>query len=141
LIPYTDPNAWRIAMDASEATLSAGLGSGDFDGSFYLSPAGSLAGFTLRLSLPGTPELLWESVSLEGGSEVRGSSRLMLGRRVARAEVSGFCAHVPVGQTGSSYLKIVLAATFSPLRLRRPRWRLRPVTLRLFTEIRPTASG
>ncbi|MBE1593588.1 hypothetical protein ACFPOI_23235 [Nonomuraea angiospora] len=141
MIPYTDPDAWRIAMDASEVTLSAGLGSGDFDGSFYLSPAGSLAGFTLRLCLPGMPELLWESVSLAGGPEVRGSSRLLLDGRVARADVSGLCARVPVGRAGSSYLKIVLTAAFSPLRLRRPRWRLRPVTLRLFTEIRPAESG
>ncbi|MET7328372.1 hypothetical protein [Nonomuraea sp. NPDC005650] len=138
MIPNTDPSAWRIVMDASEATLSSGHETRDFDGSFYLSPDESLAGFTLRLSLPGAPELLWESASLEGGTEVRGSSLLHLGRRTARADVSGFCARVPVGLTGSSYLKIVLTATFSPLRLRWPGWRVRPVTLRLFSEIRPT---
>ncbi|MEV1173999.1 hypothetical protein [Nonomuraea sp. NPDC049784] len=140
MIPYTDPGAWRIAMDASEAKLSTGLGTHDFQGSFYLDPAGSLAGFTLRLAFPGAAELCWDSVSLEGGPQVRGAGRFRIGRRETVAGVSGLCVQVPVGRTGRSYLKIVLAATFSPLRLRWPRARLRPVTLQLFSEIRPLAA-
>ncbi|MEV4109774.1 hypothetical protein [Nonomuraea sp. NPDC049695] len=135
---YTDPGAWRIAMDASEAILSTGAGTRAFHGSFYLSPAGSLAGFRLRLAFPGMPEpLFWDSVSLDGGPEVRGVGRLRLGSREAVTRVSGLCVQVPFGRAGDSYLKIVLAASFSPLQLRWPRWRLRPVTLRLFSEVRP----
>ncbi|MFI7642610.1 hypothetical protein [Nonomuraea sp. NPDC049400] len=137
MVSYTDPGAWRIAMDASEAMLPTGLVTRDFHGSFYLSPAGSLAGFTLRFALPGAAELCWDSVSLEGGRVVRGSSRLWTGGRETRAGVSGLCVPVPVGHAGRTYLKIVLSATFSPLRLRWPKARLRPVTLRLFSEIRP----
>ncbi|MBX6383859.1 MAG: hypothetical protein IRZ07_12935 [Microbispora sp.] len=163
LIPdasYTDPGAWRIDMDASEATLSMTTSKGPrllhklpgFHGSFYVSPVGLLAGFTLRLPLPvyppwlredEAPELYYESVDLEAAkapNQVRGNARLRLGSRETSAAVSGLCTPVPAGHLGRPYLKIVLETVFASVRLRWPAeaWRrLRPVTLTLFTEIRP----
>ncbi|GAA4188210.1 hypothetical protein AB0C10_12685 [Microbispora amethystogenes] len=157
---HADPSAWRIAMDASEGTLSMTTSKGPrllhelpcFHGSFYLSPPGLLAGFTLQLPLPvypswlqedEAPVLFWESVDLETGhapNEVMGNARLRLGRRETSATVSALCTEVPVAGTGRSYLKIVLETVFPSVSLRWPAeaWqRLRPVTLKLFTEIRP----
>ncbi|MEV7808763.1 hypothetical protein AB0O28_38005 [Microbispora sp. NPDC088329] len=157
---YTDPSAWRIAMDASEGTLSMTTSKGPrllhelpcFHGSFYLSPVGLLAGFTLQLPLPvhparlrkdEAPVLFWESVDLEADdtpNQVLGNARLRLGRREVSAGVSGLCTEVPVGHSGRPYLKIVLETVFPSVSLRWPveAWqRLRPVTLKLFTEIRP----
>ncbi|MEU7884923.1 hypothetical protein AB0B54_05440 [Microbispora bryophytorum] len=157
---YTDPSAWRIAMDASEGTLSMTTSKGPrllhelpcFHGSFYVSPVGLLAGFTLQLPLPvypswlredEAPVLFWESVDLEAEdapNQVQGNARLRLGRREISAAVSGLCTEVPVGQSGRPYLKIVLETVFPSVSLRWPveAWqRLRPVTLKLFTEIRP----
>ncbi|TDE42185.1 hypothetical protein E1295_28255 [Nonomuraea mesophila] len=140
--------AWRIAVEASEGLVTAGprpvCALPAFRGSFYLRPAGSLAGFALSFPLPSPApgELTWEAVELgAGGSphEVAGQGCLRLGRRVAFAPVSGRCVEVPGGRSGRPYLKIVLV-TRLPLVLRwpRPAWhRLRPATLRLFTEIRP----
>lgn len=157
---YTDPSAWRIAMDASEGTLSMTTSKGPrllhelpcFHGSFYLRPAGLLAGFTLQLPLPvypswlqedEAPVLFWESVDLEAQdppNQVLGNARLRLGRRQVSAGVSGLCTEVPVGHSGRPYLKIVLETVFPSVSLRWPAeaWqRLRPVTLKLLTEIRP----
>ncbi|GGO07941.1 hypothetical protein GCM10010116_16050 [Microbispora rosea subsp. aerata] len=157
---YTDPSAWRIAMDASGGTLSMTTSKGPrllhelpcFHGSFYLSPVGLLTGFTLQLPLPVCPSwlredeapvLFYESVDLEAEkarNQVLGNARLRLGRRETSAAVSGLCTEVPVGHSGRAYLKIVLETVFPSVSLRWPSeaWqRLRPVTLKLFTEIRP----
>ncbi|NBE97783.1 hypothetical protein FE391_36050 [Nonomuraea sp. KC401] len=142
--------AWRIAVEASEGLVTAGArpvyALPSFRGSFYLRPAASLAGFALSFPLPSPApspgELTWEAVELgAGGSprEVAGQGSLRLGRRLAFAPVSGRCVEVPGGRSGRPYLKIMLV-TRLPLALRWPpsAWhRLRPATLRLFTEIRP----
>jgi hypothetical protein len=158
-VPYTDPASWRIAMEASAASLSMNTLKGPrlldelpwFQGSFRLTRAGLPAGFTLRLPLPTRPEwlreeetaeLLWESVSLEAAgipNQFGGRTRLRLGRRETFASVSALCAKIPVGRSGRPYLKIVLETVFPSLSLRWPRearLRLRPVTLKLFSEIR-----
>jgi hypothetical protein len=147
-------------MDASAGTLSTNTAAGPvllyelpcFHGSFYLRPTGLLAGFTLQLPLPSCPSwlredeapvLFWESGNLdsdESSGGVDGRARLRLGRRQTFAAVSGRCTEVPTGRTGRPYLKIVLETVFPPLSLRWPtyaRQRLRPVTLKLFSEIRP----
>ncbi|MEU6711267.1 hypothetical protein ABZ897_07260 [Nonomuraea sp. NPDC046802] len=153
---YTDPHAWRIDMSASEGLVSMRTLAlhelPSFEGSFYLSAGGSLAGFTLRLPLPvppawlraeEEPALVWESVDLDhDGSFFSGSARLRLGRRHTMAPVSGLCAKVPSGPS-VRYLKIVLKSVFPSVRLRWPehaRRRLRPATLTLFSEIRPVAA-
>ncbi|WP_055483518.1 hypothetical protein [Sphaerimonospora mesophila] len=156
---YSDPSAWRIAMEASAGTISMMTSNEPkvlyelprFHGSFYLSRHGLLAGFTLRLPLPvrpgwlreeSEPVLFWESMELwaDGAqNRVGGRALLRLGRREIVTAVSGLCVEVPVG-SGRPYLKIVLEAVFPSVSLRWPpqaRQRLRPVMLKLFSEIRP----
>ncbi|MEV0162410.1 hypothetical protein B0I32_106105 [Nonomuraea fuscirosea] len=146
-IEHTGPGAWRIAMDATEATLSVGTSGRrrslsdppGVSGAFYLRPSGALAGFALRLPLrppaPGAeaPVLLWESADLES----EGRAWLRFGRQEVCRAVSVLCAGVPGAHP---YVKIVLETAFSSWSLRLPgvRWpRPRMVTLRLFSEIRP----
>lgn len=157
---YSDPSAWRIAMEASAGTISMMTSNEPkilyelpiFQGSFYLSRHGLLAGFTLRLPLPARPgwlrgeaepALIWESMELWAESapnRVGGRTLLRLGRRQIVTAVSGLCVEVPVGGSAQPYLKIVLEAVFPSVSLRWPpqaRQRLRPVMLKLFSEIRP----
>ncbi|MBF8193056.1 hypothetical protein ITP53_46785 [Nonomuraea sp. K274] len=140
---YTDPGAWRIAMDATEATLSMSTPGGRLtqelprvSGSFFLRPSGALAGFALRLLLPphwdGPQVPSWEAADLD----VDEQAWLRLGRHEVCRPVFVLCTRVP-GE--HSYTKIVLETSFSSWSLRLPgaAWhRPRPVTLRLFSEIR-----
>ncbi|GLW67538.1 hypothetical protein Arub01_57810 [Actinomadura rubrobrunea] len=158
---YADPKAWKVDADASEATLSLMDRRGprpllrltDFHGSFYLRPNGDLAGFALHLELPpearsswpggqAAPSLFWESVNLRPSRErgLIGRGRLCLGRRETWSTVSGMCTRVPCRDSELPYLKIVLDTMFASLALRWPAEaarHFRPVTLQLFTEIRP----
>jgi hypothetical protein len=148
-VPYTDPDSWRIAMEASAAILSARTPNGPqvldelpcFHGAFRLTATGLLAGFRLRLPSPEyQAELLWESTDLEPAERNAfiGRARLRLGRREVVTDVSGLCARIPDARSGRAYVKIVLETMFPPLRLRLPgKARLRPVALKLFSEIRP----
>lgn len=158
--PYHDPAAWRVATEVSEWALSMNTPNGPrllcelpgFQGTFVLRRDGLLAGFTLRLPLPEssrppwlrTPEapvLHWKSLNLEadppppGG--VAGRARLRLGRRETFAPVSALCVTIPAARP---YLKLVVETVFPSVALRWPAeaWpRLRPVTLRLLSEIHP----
>lgn len=133
---------WRIAMDATETTLSTSArllyAAPGLSGAFYLRPGGGLAGFALRLPLPprrdGPTELWWEAADLDarGG----GQTWLRAGRREVCRPVSVLCAEVPGERP---YEKIVLETAFSSWALRlpgAPRLRPRRLTLRLFSEIR-----
>ncbi|GAA5042562.1 hypothetical protein HNP84_002139 [Thermocatellispora tengchongensis] len=160
---HADPVSWRVATEASAGKLSMNTSKGSrllhelprFHGSFTLSRAGLLAGFALRLPLPPgarpawlraeePPLLSWESVGLSAGgppSNVGGRARLRLGRRETFTPVWGLCAEVPAGRP---YFKIVLETVFPSSSLHWPAeaWRrLRPVTLTLFSEIRPSGAG
>lgn len=146
---HPDPGAWRIAMDATEVTLWTRRMTAqrplyvvpDISGTFYLRRSGTLAGFALRLPLPatrrgGTPVLEWESEDLEN----EGRAWLRLGHREVCRPVSVLCAEIPGARP---YVKIVMETVFSSLSLRPPAmaWGLpRKVTLRLFSEVRPTVS-
>ncbi|WP_219467130.1 hypothetical protein [Nonomuraea rhizosphaerae] len=155
-VPYTDPGSWRIAMEASAATLSVSTMKGprvlhelpSFDGAFRLTPAGLLAGFSLRLPLPDRDAcLLWEATDLAVPARMNalartnapgGRAKVRLGRRETVADLSALCARVPDARFGRAYLKIVLETVFPSLSLRWPaKARLRPVALKLFSEIRP----
>ncbi|WP_147267912.1 hypothetical protein [Spongiactinospora rosea] len=159
--PHANPTAWRIALDACAGMLSMNTSKGlrplyelpHFQGSFSISREGVLAGFRLRLPLPsearlaqaGTAaELSWESMSLDADGPVNslgGRARLLLGRRETFTDVSALCAKIPGERP---YIKIVLETVFSPVALHWPTdgWqRLRPVTLTLFSEIRPAEVG
>ncbi|WP_146103552.1 hypothetical protein [Nonomuraea solani] len=129
------PGSWQIVLEATEARMTTSGRKGPrllyapprVDGSFYLRPDATLAGFDLRLPLP-SPELSWESADLDRDPH----AWLRLGRREVRAPVSVMCAEIP-GE--HPYVKIVLETVFrsSALGLGHwPRW----VTLRLFSEIR-----
>lgn len=133
------------------------------DGAFYLRPDAALAGFDLRLPLASPrakppvppltshraeppvppltshhaepPVLHWEAVDLDRGAH----AWLRCGGRAVRSPVSVVCAEIP-GE--HPYVKIVLETVFASNSLRLPgrSWlRPRPVTLRLFSEIRSTA--
>ncbi|MFC4122112.1 hypothetical protein [Nonomuraea zeae] len=143
--PYTDPDSWRIALDATEATLSVHTRKGPrtlyvvprIDGAFYLRPDGPLAGFSLQLPLPSSrggdaPVLWWESADLD----LDGAAWLRLGRQEARSQVSVLRAEIPGERP---YLKIVMETVFPSWSLRLPALAWHPpraVTLRLFSEIR-----
>ncbi|AQZ69603.1 unnamed protein product [[Actinomadura] parvosata subsp. kistnae] len=138
--------AWRIAMDATEATLSASTSPDplftlpSLDGAFYLRPGGGLAGFALRLPLParrGEPQdLWWEAADLDR----EGRAWLRLGQHEVCRAVSVLCAEIPGERP---YEKIVLETAFSSWSLRLPGvplLRPRRLTLRLFSELRPAES-
>lgn len=144
---YTDPGSWQIALEATDATLSMSTARGprtlyrtsEISGAFYLRPDGSLAGFSLELPFPrrwGEPvSLSWEAADLDTDESVS----LRLGENETRADVSVLSVVIP-GEP--AYVKIVLETAFSPRSLRLPGLglhRARPVTLRLFSEIRPAA--
>ncbi|GAA3601229.1 hypothetical protein GCM10022419_101800 [Nonomuraea rosea] len=142
---YTDPDSWRIALDATEATLSVNTAKGprtlyeapQINGAFYLRPSGSLAGFSMRLPLASSragepPVLWWESADLD----LDGAAWLRLGQQEVLSDVSVLRAEVPGERP---YLKIVMETVFSSWSLRLPALAWRPprmVTLRLFSEIR-----
>ncbi|TYB69098.1 hypothetical protein FXF51_07550 [Nonomuraea sp. PA05] len=134
--------AWRIAMDATEATLSAGPSDEplytfpELDGAFYLRPGGELAGFALRLPLRsrrGEPrDLWWEAADLDR----EGRAWLRYGQQEVCRAVSVLCREIPGERP---YEKIVLETAFSSWGLRLPGvplLRPRRVTLRLFSELR-----
>lgn len=140
---HIGPGSWRIVLEATEARLTTSGRKGPrllyapphLDGAFYLRPNATLAGFALRLPLSsrraGAPVLYWESAELDRD----GHAWLRLGRRAVRTPVSIVCAEIPGERL---YVKIVLETVFSSGDLRLPgRLRQRPVTLRLFSEIRP----
>ncbi|WP_049561599.1 hypothetical protein [Nonomuraea sp. SBT364] len=140
---HIGPGSWRIVLEATEATLTTSTRKGPrllfalprLDGAFYLRPHAGLAGFALQLPLPSRraepPVLHWESAELDRD----GHAWLRFGRQEVRSPVSVLCAEIPGERP---YVKIVLETVFSPSSLRLPAWFLpRPVTLRLFTEIRP----
>ncbi|MCK2218744.1 hypothetical protein MF672_033860 [Actinomadura sp. ATCC 31491] len=158
---HIEPGSWRIVLEATEVRLTTSGRKGlrllyappRLDGSFYLRPGGpadadprpggGLAGFDLRLPLAAPrrgepPALLWEAAELDRD----GHGRLRFGGRELRAPVSAVCAAVPGGRP---YVKIVLETVFSSADLRLPAtagWlRPRPVTLRLFSEIRPATAA
>lgn len=139
---HIGPGSWRIVLEATQARLTTRGRRGlrllyappRVDGSFYLRPDTALAGFSLRLPLPshrpGPPALRWESADLDRDPH----AWLRSGHREVRAPVSVVCAAVPGERP---YVKIVLETVF-PSSLLLPPWlRTRPVTLRLFSEIRP----
>ncbi|MEW9552832.1 hypothetical protein [Nonomuraea sp. NPDC050783] len=145
------PGAWQIVLEATEARLTTSGREGirllcappRLDGSFYLRPGGALAGFDLRLPLlpPGRerhgepPVLCWEAADLDRD----GHGRLRYGNREVCSPVSAVCAEIPGGRP---YVKIVLETVFPSGSLHLPgsSWlRPRPVTLRLFSEIRAWA--
>ncbi|MFB4270591.1 hypothetical protein [Nonomuraea sp. GTA35] len=138
--------AWRIAMDATEATLSTGTSDEPLyplpglTGAFYLRPGGALAGFALRLPLParrGEPrDLWWEAADLDRD----GRAWLRFGQQEVCRAVSVLCAEIPGERP---YEKIVLETAFSSWSLRLPGvplLRPRRLTLRLFSELRTTES-
>ncbi|WP_336208689.1 hypothetical protein [Nonomuraea sp. LPB2021202275-12-8] len=141
----TGPGSWRIALEATEARLTTSRQQGlwllyappRLDGAFYLRPnTAALAGFALRLPLPShraePPVLHWESAELDRDAH----AWLRFGRQAVRSPVSVVCAEIPGERP---YVKIVLETVFSSRSLRLPAWLPpRPVTLRLFSEIRPT---
>ncbi|MGI5273418.1 hypothetical protein ACQEUU_30040 [Nonomuraea sp. CA-218870] len=137
---HLGPGSWRIVLEATQARLTTSGRGGvrlryapRVGGSFYLRPDTTLAGFALRLPLPA--ELLWESADLDRD----GHAWLRLGDREVRSPVTVVCAAIPGARP---YVKIVLETVFrsSSLGLPGVSWP-RPVTLRLFTEIRPAGSG
>ncbi|MEV0616485.1 hypothetical protein AB0I81_24435 [Nonomuraea sp. NPDC050404] len=134
----TFSGSWRIAMDATEATLSMDTWLGprplydvpEITGSFYLRPSGGLAGFALLIPLP-SRALRWDAADLDRG----GRSRIRLGEREIGAAVSVLCAQVPGERP---YYKVVLETAFSSWRLGLPgvpRLRPRRIALTLFSEI------
>ncbi|NRQ37782.1 hypothetical protein HII36_39030 [Nonomuraea sp. NN258] len=158
---HIEPGSWRIVLEATEARLTTNGRQGPrplyapsrLDGSFYLRPTGTLAGFDLHLPLPLPPHrfssprpssprfsshraeppvLHWESAELDGDAR----AWLRFGSLEVCSPVSVMCAEIPGERP---YVKIVLETVFwsGSLRLPGSRWlRPRPVTLRLFTEIR-----
>ncbi|MGP4104889.1 hypothetical protein [Nonomuraea sp. KM90] len=140
---YTDPDAWRIAMNVTEATLTMDTPRKlrlldkvpEVIGSFFLRPSGGLAGFSLRLPLSSRravpPVLVWESANLELGEP----ATLRLGEQEVSSAVSVVCAEIP-GE--HPYVKIVLETEFPSKALLLPStWWRRPgtVRLRLFSEL------
>ncbi|UBU11319.1 hypothetical protein [Nonomuraea gerenzanensis] len=138
--------AWRIAMDATEATLTTSTSKDPLytlpglDGAFYLRPGGELAGFALRLPLPsrrgGQRDLWWEAADLDR----EGRAWLRYGQQEVCREVSVLCRQIPGERP---YEKIVLETAFSSWSLRLPGvplLRPRRLTLRLFSELRTVES-
>ncbi|WP_043636338.1 hypothetical protein [Nonomuraea candida] len=77
--------------------------------------------------------LQWESAELDSDAH----AWLRFGGQAVHSPVSVICAEIP-GE--HPYVKVVLETVFSSRYLRLPGWawpRSRPVTLRLFSEIRP----
>lgn len=143
---HIGPGSWRIVLEATEARLTTSRRKGPrllyapprLDGAFYLRPDAALAGFALRLPLPSRraepPVLHWESAELDRD----GHAWLRLGRREVCSPVSVVCAEIPGERP---YVKIVLETVFASTGLRLPGWLPpRPVTLRLFSEIRPAGA-
>ncbi|MBB6347182.1 hypothetical protein FHU36_003727 [Nonomuraea muscovyensis] len=141
---HIGPGSWRIVLEATEARLTTSRRKGPrllyapprLDGAFYLRPNAALAGFALQLPLPShraePPVLHWESAELDRDAH----AWLRFGRQAVRSPVSVVCAEIPGERP---YVKIVLETVFSSGSLRLPVWfPPRPVTLRLFSEIRPT---
>ncbi|WP_101786687.1 hypothetical protein [Nonomuraea indica] len=140
---HIGPGSWRIVLEATEARLTTSRRKGPrllyapprLDGAFYLRPDAALAGFALRLPLPShraeQPVLHWESAELDRDAR----AWLRLGRHEVCAPVSVVCAEIPGERP---YVKIVLETVFFSGGLRLPGLLVpRPVTLRLFSEIRP----
>jgi hypothetical protein len=138
---HTGPGSWRIALEATEVRLTANRRRGPrllyapprLDGAFYLRPDAALAGFALRSHRAETPVLRWESAELDRDAH----AWLRFGHRAVRSPVAVVCAEIPGERP---YVKIVLETVFSARCLRLPavaRLQPQPVTLRLFSEIRP----
>lgn len=157
---YDRPDAWEIAPDASEASLTMPTRRGPrvlarfpgFHGSFYLRPTGELAGFAFFLPIPPAASssrgdrrpsrsLYWESVDLshQDARNFTGEGRLRLDEQEIWATVDGRIAQVPCRGSALPYLKVVLMTEFRAVGLGWPRpaaVRLKRVSLHFFTEIR-----
>src|SRR5690606_10144011 len=139
---HIGPGSWRIVLEATQARLTTRGRRGlrllyappRVDGSFYLRPDTALAGFSLRLPLPshrpGPPALRWESADLDRDPY----AWLRSGHREVRAPVAGGRAAAP-GEPPDA--PIGRERRVPPALMRAPWLRTRPVTLRLFSEIRP----
>ena len=153
----------EMAPEVSEASLTMARRLGrrrvisfsGLRGSFYLRPTGEVAGFAFLLTIPQaasrrqyrnpgrrTRSLSWEAVDVSYSDRNNFSSegRLRLNGQEVWATAYGQIAQIPSHGSPRPYLRVMLATDFRAFVLGWPRPTtrpLKPVRLRLFTEIHP----